>query len=36
MRVLGMTAERSRWTALERRPGEPWRLPAVTNGQRAR
>ena len=29
MRALGMTAERSGWTAPERRPGQPWRPPVV-------
>jgi hypothetical protein len=32
MRALGMTGERSGWSAPERRPGEPWRPPAVTDG----
>ena len=27
MRALGMTAERSGWTAPARRPSEPWRPP---------
>ena len=35
MRALGMTAERSGWTAPARRPGEPWRPPAG-DGRRTR